>query len=64
MGGNMNISDYKKTLSLIRFYKKLLKQGKIKTDGTASKRLKQLLKIREEGFYEEGIGQNRRITTF
>ncbi len=60
----MNISDYKKTLSLIRFYKELLKKGKIQTDGTASKRLQELLKIREEGYNEEGIGQNTRITTF
>lgn len=49
------MNDYKKTLAMIRFYRKLKSKGIIKPNGTANTRLEQLKQKRKEGFNEEGI---------
>tara|TARA_R110000824_G_scaffold252854_9_gene441699 strand:- start:566 stop:721 length:156 start_codon:yes stop_codon:yes gene_type:complete len=45
-------NNYERTLAVIRFYKKLKREGKIKPNGMANLRLKQLMNKRKEDFDE------------
>lgn len=45
-------NDYERELTVIRFYKRLKREGKIKPNGAANFRLKQLMQKTKEDFYE------------